>query len=98
MATRTDCIDEILEALGGRTSRADATAEINDLDGRAQDYQQEGLSAGEAYARARDERLAELGEHRALARRAERLDAIKAVERHRYYAKAPDLAPGLEAK
>ena len=98
MPRREDCIDDILKALGGRARRERVNEEMDDIDDRARDYEREGFSKAEAYQRARDEKLDELTQHRALQRRAERLDAMKTIERHRFYQRAPDMATGLEAK
>ncbi|HJT05743.1 MAG TPA: hypothetical protein VJ747_02390, partial [Stellaceae bacterium] len=100
MPSRKDCLDEIARKTGRK--REDVEDVLNDIFERAEQHEHDGLSPDEAYAKARDEMLQEIGEQSALRRRAEILDTRKMVARHRYYSQAADevarLAPKLAAE
>jgi hypothetical protein len=95
MVTRKDCLDELAKKSGRpRKEVEDALDEILDA---AEGYQHDGLGPDEAYAKARDEKLAEIGERAARNRRAEILDMRKEIARHRFYAATKDAIAGLKA-
>lgn len=77
MASRDDCIDEILKAAGGRRSRGEAEAILDGIQDSAEGFQRDGMAARAAYERARDEKLDALMKQGAIARRAARMDAGK---------------------
>jgi hypothetical protein len=81
-SARDKCIDEIVEASGRK--REHVEGDLNDLFERARAYEGDGMSRDDAYARARDEKLQEIGEERALRRRAEILDARKRAALNRF--------------
>lgn len=98
MATeRDDCIDRIVKASAGKLSRDEAMDALDEILARAE--------RGPAW-KGMDEKLAQaaaeledqLAERAAIARRNERMAALKAIARHKYYDRAPSPAQGLEAK
>ena len=93
MVTRRDCINDISK----RTNRPRKDVEdlLDDIFERAQDYQGDGLSPDQAYAKARDERLFETSERAALNRRAKILDTRKEIARHRFYRTTADAIRAL---
>lgn len=93
---RDDCIDGVARR-AGRT-RKDVTDIIDDLDERAKDYEHDGLSPDEAYAKARDEKLQEEADRKARIRRAQILDMRKEVARHRFYAQSEQQIGRLKPK
>ena len=98
--SRKDCLDEIARKAG--RSRKDVEDVLYDILERADQYEHDGMSPDESYAKARDEMLQEIGEQAALRRRAEILDLRKMASRHRYYAQTAAevkaLAPKLAAE
>jgi hypothetical protein len=83
MTSRKDCIDEILESIGKRKSREWVEDGLDDLDERAQEYQDQGYSRRDAYRKAADERLDREARRAALARKEERENAAKAIAEQR---------------
>jgi hypothetical protein len=84
MPSRQDCIDDIAKKTGRK--REDVDELLSAIDARAQDYQESGgLGPDEAYMRARDETLNEIGEQAALRRREEILNTRKRALLGRYY-------------
>jgi hypothetical protein len=77
MAARKDCIDEILEAVGGRLNRDQVEAHVEEIDARAEDYVANGMARAEALRRATEEILKEQGIRNAILKRNAREDAIK---------------------
>lgn len=77
MASREDCIDEILKAAGGRRSRSEAESILDGIQDSAEGFQRDGMNARAAYERARDEKLDGLMKQGAISRRAARMDAGK---------------------
>jgi hypothetical protein len=98
--SRKDCLDDLAKRTG--RPRKDIEDLFDEIDERAQDYQRDGLSPDESYAKARDEMLQEIGERAALNRRAEILDVRKEIGRHRYYSQVEDqvkkMAPKMGVK
>lgn len=90
MPSRKDCIEDILKRAGGKRSRKDVEDLLNDIDERAQSYQEDGSTSDQAYGRAREEMLEEQAETQALRKRAEIMDARKAIGRGRYYKTAQE--------
>jgi hypothetical protein len=84
MASRKDCIGDLVKKTG--RSRANVEDLLNDIFERAQDFEHDGLSPDESYAKARDEKLKEIYETAALERRGAILDGRKDIARQRYYA------------
>jgi hypothetical protein len=83
MPSREDCLDEIARKSGRK--RAEVNDLLEQILDRAEAYESDGLPAGEAYQRARDEMLANLAQQSALDRRAAIMDRRKDIERARYY-------------
>ena len=85
MPSRKDCLDDLAKRTGKK--REEVEDLLNEIDDKAEDYRERyGMDRGEAYRRARDEKLYEISEQAALRRRAEILDTKKETERRRYYA------------
>lgn len=81
--TRKDCLDDIAKRTGRK--REEVEDVLDDILDRAEGYENNGQSSESAYTRARDEKLAEIAEASARARRAEILDTRKEINRHRFY-------------
>lgn len=77
MADRKDCIDEILEAVGGRLNRKDIEDHVDRIDARADDYVAEGMARAQALGRATEEILKEEAIRNNILKRNAREDAIK---------------------
>lgn len=93
MVTRKDCLDEIAKKTG--RSRKDVNDILDEILDRADQHQEDGLGADQAYARARDEKLKEIYERAALDRRGAILDGRKTIARQRYYAKTAEAIAAL---
>ncbi len=91
--TPKDCAEEVGKRAG--RPRAEAQDELEALLDRAEDFEHDGLSPDGAYAKARDERLREIADQRALRRRAEIMDTRKEISRHRFYQSVADQIAGL---
>jgi hypothetical protein len=89
--SRQDCIDDIVKATG--KTRRQVEEELDDIDARAQGYGEGGADAADVFARARDEKLAELTEQAALARRERIMNARKDIRRVRFYS---DVAAAID--
>jgi hypothetical protein len=96
MAGRKDCIDRILEALGGRLKRDDVESHVDDIDARAEDYVADGMSRAEALWRATEEVLKEEGIRNAILKRNAREDAIKLRDLRNYVDTATKAGHGAE--
>lgn len=83
MPSRKDCLDDIAKRTGRK--RAEVDDLLEQILDHAEAYEAEGLPAGEAYERARDELLSNMAEQAALSRRAAILDRRKDIARARYY-------------
>lgn len=83
MVAREDCFDAIARRTG--RTRDEVKGELDKLDDSARSYEQRGLSKGEAYQRARDERVNEWAEESAIRRRNLMEDLRRAAERSRWY-------------
>lgn len=95
---RKDCIDEILEAVKHRLRRSDVERHFEAIDDAAQGYEAGGMDRREAIRRAAREAVERMGEAKAIAMRQDRINALKQVERDRFYAKAPTPIEAMEAK
>ncbi len=93
---RKDCIGQIARRTGKR--REDVEDELDDIFERAKGYEQGGESPADAYAKARDERLAEIAQRAAINRRARILDTRKEIARHRFYATTKQAIANLSPK
>ena len=83
MASRKDCLDDIAKRTGRK--RAEVDDLLEQILDRADGYEADGVAFDDAYARARDEVLANEAERAALDRRAAIMDRKKGIERARYY-------------
>lgn len=81
---RKDCFDDIARKTG--RSRKDVEDLLDQILSAADGYQHDGMEAGEAYARARDERIKQIYEEAARWHAAAILDGRKDIARQRYYA------------
>lgn len=77
MAGRKDCIEEILDAIGRRLKRSDVEDHMEDIDARAESYQEDGMNRAEALRRATEEVLKEDSIRNNIAKRNAREDALK---------------------
>jgi len=84
MVDRKDCIDEILDRVGRRVSRAEINDELSQLDAAAQAYSRGPGSKADAYNKARDEQLKRLSEQAMLRRREAHENAYKLINLTRY--------------
>lgn len=95
---RDGCIDEIVAAVGGRMSRRNVQARLGDFYERVDGDRSSARSRAEKYAAAAEDILAKAAEQEILYRRAARMDALKKVDRRKFYAAAPTPRVGMEAK
>ncbi len=93
---RKDCLDEILEALGGRLKRDDVWDHLEDIDAKAEAYQQDGMARAEALRRATEETLKEASIRNAIMLRNAREDAIKFRGLRQYVDAAAKNGHGME--
>lgn len=98
MAQRDDCIEGIIKASGGKLTRKEAMDALDEILGRAERNGPSWKAQDEKLAAAAIELQDQLIERAAVAARNERMAAMKAIARHRYYDSAPTPAQGLEAK
>lgn len=93
---RKDCLEEILEALGGRVRREDIDAHLDDIDARADEYVADGMARADALRRATEEKLKEESIKNAILKRNAREDAIKDRSRMQFYQEAMKRGHGAE--
>jgi len=93
---RKDCIDEILEAVGGRLRREEVEAHVDDIDARAEGYQSEGMSRAKALGRATEEVLKEEAIRHNIEMRNAREDAIKLRDLRNFVESARKAGHGAE--
>lgn len=98
MTERDDCIDRIVKASGGKISRDEAMDALDELLARAERKGPEWRDIDAKLAEAAQEMQDALIERSAILRRNERMDAMKASARHRFYDRAKSPQQGLEAK
>lgn len=98
MTDRDDCIQNLIKASGGKLSRQEATDALDEMLTRAEKRGPSWKAMDERLKEAAAEMEDSLAERAAIARRNERMDALKAISRHKYYDRAPSPAQGLEAK
>lgn len=84
MAGRKDCIEEILDAIGRRLKRSDVEDHMEDIDARAEAYQEDGMNRAEALRKATEEVLKEDSIRNNIAKRNAREDALKARNRRTF--------------
>lgn len=96
MAGRRDCIDEILEAVGGRLNRKDVENHVDEIDARAEGYQSEGMSRAKALGRATEEVLKEEAIRHNIELRNAREDAIKLRDLRNFVDNARKAGHGAE--
>ena len=80
---REDCIDGIARKTG--RGRKEVESDLEELLDRADRERAGGKSAREALSDAGEEMLNQMGEHAAVYKRAEQLDALNRAARHRWY-------------
>lgn len=95
---RDDCIDRIVRAGKGKISRQEAMDALDELLSRAESKGPDWKQMDERLAEAAKEIEDAAMERASVMRRNERMDALKSIERHRFYARAPNPQLGLEAK
>lgn len=95
---REDCIDKIVRLSGGKLSRDEAEAALQEILGRADRNGPSWKAMDEKLAAAAQELQDQIIERSSIAKRNERLSALKAIGRHKFYERAPSPAIGLEAK
>jgi len=92
-----DCIEPLIEASGGKLSRAEVLDMLEEIMSRADS--RKGSQSRQAKAQAAAEALsAQEKEAAAIAARNEMMNALKRVRRNRFYEGAPDPTLALEAK
>lgn len=96
MATRKDCIDEILDAVGGRLKRDQVEDHVEQIDIKAEEYVAEGMARAEALRRATEEILKEQGIRNAILKRNAREDAIKLRDLRTYIDEGTKAGHGAE--
>lgn len=94
--TRKDCIDEILEAVGGRLKRDQVEDHVEQIDARAEEYVADGMARAEALRRATEEILKEEGIRSAILKRNAREDAFKLRDLRTYVEEAKKAGHGAE--
>lgn len=95
---REDCIQKIIEASGGKLSRKEAMDALDEILARAERKGPDHRPIDDKFAAAAQEMQDALIERTAILKRNERMDAMKASARHRFYDRAPRAETGLEAK
>lgn len=98
MTERDDCIGRIVKASGGKLSRKEAMDSLDEILARAESNGPSWQAADEKLAKTAAAMEDNLAERASIARRNEHMSAMKAIERSKYYARAPSPAQGLEAK
>lgn len=98
MASRKDCIDEILAAVGGRLNRDAIMDHVEQIDDRAQQYQSDGMARAEALRKATEETLKEEGIRNAILKRNAREDALKLRDLRTFVDASKNSALAIEAR
>jgi hypothetical protein len=93
---RKDCIDDIVKRSGRK--RAEVEDALEEILGRADGYEHDGMDRDAAYDRARDEFLKAAADDYALQRRRAILDMRKEISRHRFYGASAEAIRTLSPK
>lgn len=96
MAAKKDCIDEILEAVGGRLNRRDVEDHVDRIESLADDYVADGMARAQALGRATEEILKEESIRNNILKRNAREDAVKLRDLRNYVEAARKNGHGAE--